>query len=580
MPQTICTAPPVQDTIKDQGKNRISSYSSTSNFECDIAASLKDSSRLSSADIKMQLHRLGEKQQDISIFLLFYLHATPDIALPSIVIFSQMSVCAGSQMSTERSKRGHQFASNSAPPPTETEEWADGLGAVTRRLPSIDRLTHHKTLTKKLSAPFRSGFMARTQKHERAVSPPDDQPMSRSSAQQIRELLKHRLDKFSPNRKLHTSDVVSGSYSSGMPTFWRSWKANVVEFVRGIPGGGHQPADKSEILGYQFLTRVEPARKDAVLRNSALGSIVRLQVLGRTGSKLPVDDQPTRTSPPSGLRWIDIGFEKPTSGDEIDNADLATALENKTEFTKEELSQMNVSNLSHHSYIKANDTYFKPAVDYNDAANLDEDHLNADRLKETQTWANELQAGEKEKKGDKQSSVDVNILKDLPQKQEEWLRDHQNKYITPEEAILFELSKTDQHGRPRTNLAKKLIALQNEMDLPNPPPRALPPGVQWEEGIGKGKEIKSEDFAKAFQKRFDATLQPTVVFPQRELNRYNLTELRYGDYIKVRTKSGSKCFKPTDAVVFMGRHTTYRNLVNRCLVNLLEARGLEGINME
>ena len=471
-------------------------------------------------------------------------------------------------MSTEGSKRGHQSASNAAPPPTVTEEWAGGAGAVTRRLPSIDRLTHHKS------------FMARTQEHERAVCPRDDQPMSNSSAQQIREMLKHRLDKFSPNRKSHSSDVVSGSYLSGMPTFWRSWKANVVEFVKGIPGGGHQPADKGEILGNQFLTGMQPARKDVVLRNTALGSIVRLEVLGRTGSKLPVKDQPTRTSPPSGLKWIDIGFEKPTSGDEIDNANLATALENKTEFTMEELSQMNVSNLSHHSYIKANDTYFKPAVDYNDAANLDEDHLNADRLKETQTWANESQAGEKEKKGDKQSSVDVNILKDLPQKQEEWLRDHQNKYITPEEAILFELSKTDQHGRPRTNLAKKLIALQNEMDLPNPPPRALPPGVQWQEGIGKGKEIKSEDFAKAFQKRFDATLQPTVVFPQRELNRYNLTELRYGDYIKVRTKSGSKCFKPTDAVVFMGRHTTYENLVNRCLVNLLQARGLEGINME
>ena len=71
MPQTVGTASSVQDTIKDQGKSRTSSYSSTNNFECEIAASLKESSRLSSADIKMQLHRLGEKLQDMTIFLLF-----------------------------------------------------------------------------------------------------------------------------------------------------------------------------------------------------------------------------------------------------------------------------------------------------------------------------------------------------------------------------------------------------------------------------------------------------------------------------------------------------------------------------
>ena len=47
MPQTVGTASSVQDTIKDQGKSRTSSYSSTNNFECEIADIDKTSERQS-----------------------------------------------------------------------------------------------------------------------------------------------------------------------------------------------------------------------------------------------------------------------------------------------------------------------------------------------------------------------------------------------------------------------------------------------------------------------------------------------------------------------------------------------------
>ena len=60
------------------------------------------------------------------------------------------------------------------------------------------------------------------------------------------------------------------------------------------------------------------------------------------------------------MKWENICEAKPTTGIEIDNTELAEALADKKEFTNDELDAFQVSNLSHNSYIKVGDVYFKP----------------------------------------------------------------------------------------------------------------------------------------------------------------------------------------------------------------------------
>ena len=52
-----------------------------------------------------------------------------------------------------------------------------------------------------------------------------------------------------------------------------------------------------------------------------------------------------------GLKWEQVGTDKPHSGTEVKNSAFATALREKLEFTKEEFKRFQV-NVSHNSYIK------------------------------------------------------------------------------------------------------------------------------------------------------------------------------------------------------------------------------------
>ncbi len=61
-----------------------------------------------------------------------------------------------------------------------------------------------------------------------------------------------------------------------------------------------------------------------------------------------------------GLKWKEVGFEKPSSGTEIKDELLAEALQKQVEFKKEEWENFQVTNLSSNSYIKAGECYFKP----------------------------------------------------------------------------------------------------------------------------------------------------------------------------------------------------------------------------
>jgi ankyrin repeat protein len=60
-----------------------------------------------------------------------------------------------------------------------------------------------------------------------------------------------------------------------------------------------------------------------------------------------------------GSKWVVIGSEKPQTGEEIANEALAVALQEKSEFSEEELSKFEVLNLVHGSYIKVGDKYFQ-----------------------------------------------------------------------------------------------------------------------------------------------------------------------------------------------------------------------------
>ena len=74
-----------------------------------------------------------------------------------------------------------------------------------------------------------------------------------------------------------------------------------------------------------------------------------------------------------GLKWLETSSCRPTTGTEINNVALAAALQQKVSFTTEEWKKFNVSDLCFSSYVRVNDTYFKPAVVESPRAAVSED---------------------------------------------------------------------------------------------------------------------------------------------------------------------------------------------------------------
>ncbi len=67
---------------------------------------------------------------------------------------------------------------------------------------------------------------------------------------------------------------------------------------------------------------------------------------------------------PPGLRWKNVGFNKPDVGLEINNTALSSALmDGRIEFDKKELDNFKMSEMSYGSYIRVDQTYFKQDVD-------------------------------------------------------------------------------------------------------------------------------------------------------------------------------------------------------------------------
>lgn len=63
-----------------------------------------------------------------------------------------------------------------------------------------------------------------------------------------------------------------------------------------------------------------------------------------------------------GLKWKNVGTNKPTRGKELVNRELSKALRKKLEFTEKEFEDFEVENLSTSHYILADREYFKPVV--------------------------------------------------------------------------------------------------------------------------------------------------------------------------------------------------------------------------
>jgi hypothetical protein len=70
-----------------------------------------------------------------------------------------------------------------------------------------------------------------------------------------------------------------------------------------------------------------------------------------------------RSVPTLGLAWLNIGNEKPTTGEPLANAsELANALADKTEFTTEEWSAFGIKDVHEGQFVKASTGYFTPGV--------------------------------------------------------------------------------------------------------------------------------------------------------------------------------------------------------------------------
>lgn len=63
----------------------------------------------------------------------------------------------------------------------------------------------------------------------------------------------------------------------------------------------------------------------------------------------------------SGLKWVSIGSTRPSSGKEIEDTALKSALKHKSTFTQEEWEQFGINDLRTHHFIKSGyNVYFKP----------------------------------------------------------------------------------------------------------------------------------------------------------------------------------------------------------------------------
>ena len=80
------------------------------------------------------------------------------------------------------------------------------------------------------------------------------------------------------------------------------------------------------------------------------GGIALLVTLLRTGLDAPI-----------GYKWVHVGSQKPDSGSELIHKALSKALEEKVNFSRDELEKLKLHGLPQDSFIKAGESYYRPA---------------------------------------------------------------------------------------------------------------------------------------------------------------------------------------------------------------------------
>ena len=93
-----------------------------------------------------------------------------------------------------------------------------------------------------------------------------------------------------------------------------------------------------------------------------------LEVCPRTELEAVLNPEINKTNPvypgAKGRRqWQNVGTTKPTTGRELSNSKLATELQRKLDFTPEEWGSYGIADVAADDFIKAGDSYFKPAED-------------------------------------------------------------------------------------------------------------------------------------------------------------------------------------------------------------------------
>ena len=93
-----------------------------------------------------------------------------------------------------------------------------------------------------------------------------------------------------------------------------------------------------------------------------------LEVCPRTELEAVLNPEINKTNPvypgAKGRRqWQNVGTTKPTTGRELSNSKLATELQKKQDFPPEEWDSYGIAEVYQEDFIKAGDSYFKPAED-------------------------------------------------------------------------------------------------------------------------------------------------------------------------------------------------------------------------
>ena len=231
---------------------------------------------------------------------------------------------------------------------------------------------------------------------------------------------------------------------------------------------------------------------------------------------------------PPGLQWKTVGPAKPETGTEIGNVKLAAALQQKSQFSRQELDHFSLTpteraKLSYDDYIKVKDEYFKPddllEAAISDRVSIDELRLRSQKKEvfdiTTLGLKWNLAGDEKPKKG--RSLEHPELAKALAYKtdfsEKEW-----------EAFGIQDLRKDD--------------FILSEATL----------GSKWKEVGEKKPETGRELSNPALQK----ALKEKKVFSKADLDRYKVDEgeISWDSYIKVRINQADKYFKPAGGSYF------------------------------